>query len=226
MVMKRYLPESEQARLLKAAQGSSDPLAQRDYHWMAALLLTGMRIGEFSRLTVPQVQQGLRVGWLVSRPSQCKGGRGNEYLVTEQLRVHLVALVRFAALLGNGEVSAAGAAGERPLVPGRDGLHMTPRAYQLRMKLWAKEAGLDPRLSPHWCRHSRGMNIIRRSRAETPGHALQVAQAALGHVSLKSTGVYLQLSREELAELLQAVDAAGGRLSKAQARRAALVGGV
>lgn len=224
MVMKRYLPEAEQARLLKAAKMNSDPLAQRDYHWMAALLLTGMRIGEFSALTVPQVQQGLRVGWLVSRPEQCKGGRGNEYLVTEQLRVHLVALVRLSSLM-SGQVGDAGAAGERPLVPGRDGEALTPRAYQLRMKLWATEAGLDPRMSPHWCRHSRGMNIIRRSRATSPAQALQVAQAALGHASLKSTGIYLQLSREELTAQLQAVDAAGGRLSKKQARRAALVGG-
>jgi hypothetical protein len=70
------------------------------------------------------------------------------------------------------------------------------------------------------------MNIIRRSRAVNPAQAVLVAKEALGHVSLKSTGVYLQLSREELAEQLQAVDAAGGRLSKQQARRAALVGGV
>lgn len=224
MVMKRYLPEAEQARLLTAAKDCSDPLAQRDYHWMAALLLTGMRIGEFSRLSVPQVQLALRVGWLVSRPVDCKGGRGNEYLVTEQLRVHLEALVRYAALLGSGEVSAAGAAGQRPLVPGRHGEALTPRSYELRVKLWAKEAALDPRLSPHWFRHSRGMNIIRRSRAATPAQALQVAQAALGHASLKSTGVYLQLSREELTEQLQAVDAGGGRLSKRQARVAALAG--
>lgn len=213
MVMRRYLPEAEQARLLKAAQGCSDPLAQRDYHWMAAVLLTGMRIGEFSRLTVPQVQQGLRSGWLVSRKADCKGQRGNEYAVTTPLRRHLEALVRYAALLGSGEVSAAGAAGERPLIPGRFGDHMTPRAYELRMKLWAAEAGLDPRLSPHWLRHSRGMNIVRRSRGNNP---LKVAQAALGHASLKSTGVYLHLSREELAEELQAVD--GGRVKKRQAR--------
>lgn len=223
MVMKRYLPEAEQSRLLKAAKGCSDPLAQRDYHWMAALLLTGARIGEFSRLSVPQVQLGLRVGWLVSLPANCKGGRGNEYLVTEQLRVHLEALVRYAALLG-GEVSGAGAGGQRPLVPGRDGGPLTTRAYELRVKHWAREAGLDPRLSPHWFRHSRGMNIIRHSRAESPAQALQVAQAALGHASLKSTGVYLQLSREELTAQLQAVDAAGGRLSKRQARTAALAG--
>ena len=219
MVMKRYLPEAEQARLLNAAKRCSDPLAQRDWHWMNALLLTGMRIGEFSRLTVPQAQQALKSGWLVPDKATCKGGRGNEYPVTNPLRTHLEALMRYASLLGG---ESAGAA--RPLVPGRFGEHLTARSYELRMKHWAKEAGLDPRLSPHWLRHSRGMNIVRHSRAATPGMALKVAQAALGHASLKSTGVYLQLSREELAEELQKVD--GGRVKKRNARAAAVAAGV
>jgi site-specific recombinase XerD len=223
MVMSRYLPEAEQARLLTAAKACSDPLAQRDWHWMNVLLLTGMRIGEFSRLTVPQVRQALKVGWLVPDKATCKGGRGNEYPLTNPLRTHLEALVRYAYLLG-GEVSAGAAAGAHPLVPGRFGDHMTPRSYELRMKHWGAVAGLDPRLSPHWLRHSRGMNIVRHSRASSPGMALKVAQAALGHASLKSTGVYLQLSREELANELQKVD--GGRVKKRQARAAAVAAGV
>lgn len=222
-VMKRYLTEEEQAKLLKVARGSSDPLAQRDWHCMSALLLLGMRIGEFRSLTVPQVEAGLRSGWLVTLAAQRKGGRtGHEYLITDQLRVHLVALVRWA----RGCEGMGGAQGFVPLVPGRDGFPMTARAFQLRVKLWAAEAGLSAKVSPHWFRHSRGMNIIRHTRATDPARALLVAKEALGHVSLKSTGVYLQLSREELTADLQAVDAAGGRVSKRQARAAALVGGV
>ena len=198
-MMKRYLPESEQSRLLDVARRCSDPLAQRDYHWMSVLLLTGMRISEFSHLRVKQVCLALRTGWLVSRPNDCKGGRGNEYPVTTELRKHLAALVRFTYEDG-------------PLVPGRFGEPLTPRSYQQRVKLWANEAGIDPRISPHWFRHTRGMNILRRSRGKNP---LKVVQMALGHASLKSTGVYLHLSREELSEELQAVD--GGRLRKCDA---------
>ncbi len=213
-MMRRYLTEPEQQRLLRAAKTNTDPLAQRDYHWMSALLLTGMRIGEFSALTQGQVTLALRTGWLVSRKEDCKGGRGNEYAVTTPLRTHLEAL----AFSSRQEV---GSDERAPLVPGRNGAALTPRAYELRLKLWAAEAGLDPRLSPHWMRHSRGMNIMRRSRGNNP---LKVAQMALGHTSLKSTGVYLQMSREELAAELQQVD--GGRLAKRKARALAEAQGV
>ena len=51
----------------------------------------------------------------------------------------------------------------------------------------AGEAALAPeRLTPHWLRHTRGMNILRRSRST---NALKVAQRALGHASLASTGL-------------------------------------
>lgn len=213
-IIRRYLTADEQPRLLAAAKGESDPLAQRDYHWMAALILTGMRIEEFSLLTVPQVKLALGAGWLVSRPEVCKGGRGNEYRVTAQLRVHLEALMRYAALLGGvGPVPAGGL----PLVPGRNGVPLTVRSYQQRIKLWAAKAGLDTSISPHWLRHTRAMNIIRSSRATSPGMALRVCQAALGHSNIKTTSVYLRLSREELAAELDQVDGPA-RMSRKQAR--------
>ena len=94
-MQKKYLTELEQSLLLLGVSKVADPLAQRDYHWIAALILTGMRVQEFSRLTVPMVQQALASGWLVSPKEHCKGGkRGNEYMVTARLRTHLEALVK------------------------------------------------------------------------------------------------------------------------------------
>lgn len=222
-MQKRYLIELEQRQLLNAAKSCADPLAQRDYHWMAALVLTGMRIQEFSRLTRQRVVLALACGWLVNRKEDCKGKRrANEYLVTQQLRVHLQALVNLSDALGTGIELADGQ--EQPLVWGRDiagrAGALSVRGYQLRMKLWAQAAGLDPRLSPHWLRHTRGMNIMRRSRGDNP---LKVCQQALNHASLASTGVYLQLSREEYERELQLVD--GARLPKRVAR-VLMAGGV
>lgn len=232
--MKRYLTDQEQRRLLAAAKRDSDPLAQRDYHWMGALILTGMRIQEFSRLTAPQVRLALDAGWLVSLKEACKGGRhSNEYMVTAPLRAHLVALLRLsdeqaeqlaprgAADLGlpvlDGVEVTPPAPGLQPLVWGRNlaGVAgpLSVRSYEARIKLWAAAAGLDTRISPHWLRHTRGMNIIRRSRG---ADALRVAQLALGHRSIRSTGVYTQMAREEFEAAIHLVD--GGRVPRRVAR--------
>lgn len=228
--MKRYLTEQEQVRLLAAAKALADPLAQRDYHWMACLILTGMRITEWRCLTVSRVVQGLAAGWLVSDKVHCKGKRGNEYLVTARLRYHLGVLVGLSHALGEGlPVPLAG----QPLVWGRAGLGdgdggsegrgvagpLSVRSYEARLKHWAGVASLDLRISPHWLRHTRAMNIMRRSSSHNP---LKVTQLALGHASVSSTGVYLQMSREELERELHLVD--GGRVPKRLAR--AVVEGV
>lgn len=215
---KKYLTECEQRRLLSGASKLVDPLAKRDYHWMAVLMLTGMRITEFSRLTVSQVERALSCGWLISDKAACKGRRrANEYCVTAKLHEHLQALVRLSHELGAGlEVPDAG----QPLVWGRDQAGragpLSVRSYEARLKVWVQAAGLDARISPHWLRHTLGMNIMRRSRGNNP---LKVAQLALNHSSLKSTGIYLELSREEFERDMQAVH--GGRVPKAMARRMA-----
>lgn len=214
--MFKYLNELQQRELLKAARTQACPLAQRDYHWMAALILLGMRIQEFSKLTVPTVEKALASGWLYSDKNHCKGKRRvNEYPLTAQLRLHLQALVRFSH--SEDQVMRTPDA-DQPLVWGRsfDGCAdaLSVRSYQDRMKIWLRAAGLDERLSPHALRHTRAMNIMRRHRGND---AVLVTRQALNHTSLRSTTVYTQLSREELAAKLQLVDG-GGRMRKRDAR--------
>jgi integrase len=138
--------------------------------------------------------------------------------VTAQLRQHLGALVRLSHQLGDGlELPEGG----QPLVWGRDVAGragpLSVRSYEARLKLWVEAAGLDPRISPHWLRHTLGMNVMRRSRGNNP---LKVAQHALNHASLKSTGVYMDMSREEFEQEMALVHA-GARVSKTMARRMA-----
>ncbi|MGE4241742.1 tyrosine-type recombinase/integrase [Ramlibacter sp.] len=218
--MKRYLTETEQRQLLLSAKRTADPLAQRDYHWMAALILTGMRIQEWSRLTSAQVRLALHNGWLVSLKEHCKGKRhANDYLVTHPLRQHLQALLALSdELAAHLELSDGQM---QPLVWGRDrnGVAgaLSVRSYEARLKQWATAAGLDGRISPHWLRHTRGMNIMRRSRGKD---ALRVAKLALNHQSLRSTGIYTQMSREEYENEIRIVD--GGRVPRRFARAIAL----
>lgn len=217
--MKRYLTETEQRRLLMTAKRVNELLAQRDYHWMAALILTGMRIQEFSRLTAPQVRQGLTCGWLVSLREHCKGkNHTNEYLVTHPLRQHLQALLdvsdELARAIEHDDEQL------QPLVWGRDvkgkAEHLSVRSYEARLKEWAIAADLDPRISPHWLRHTRGMNIVTRTRGKD---GLRVAKLALNHQSIRSTGIYTQMSREAYEQEIRMVD--GGRVPRRVARQLA-----
>lgn len=217
--MKKYLTETEQRQLLAAAKRTADPLAQRDYHWMNALILTGMRIQEWSLLTAAQVRRALQDGWLVSLKQACKGKRhANDYLVTHPLRQHLQALLDLSDELAQHLEVEEGAM--QPLVWGRDVAGragaMSVRSYQARMKVWAEAAGLDRRVSPHWLRHTRGMNIMRRSRGKD---ALRVAKLALNHSSIRSTGIYTAMCREEYEQAIRMVD--GGRVPRRLARQLA-----
>jgi site-specific recombinase XerD len=214
--MKRYLTEQEQRRLLVTIKRVADALARRDYHAFSALILTGMRIHEFSLLTAPQVRQALTCGWLVSLKEHCKGQRHtNEYLVTQPLRVNLQALLdlsdELARAIEHDEDKL------QPLVWGRDVAgragHLSVRSYEARLKEWAVRAGLDPRISPHWLRHTRGMNIVTRTRGKD---GLRVAQLALNHQSIRSTGIYTQMSREQYEREIRMVD--GGRVPRRVAR--------
>lgn len=214
-MLTRYLTEAEQRQLLGAAKKLKDPLAQRDYHWMRLLIETGMRIAELAALSAAQAEAALASGWIAVRADQRKAGpngkrKGHEYLVTEPVRSCLQALLRIQRT----EVPLYPDV-EPPLIWGREGQALSVRTYQARMKLWAREAGLSSKLSPHWLRHTRGANIVRRSGADNPA---KVAQLALGHASMASTSVYLGIRREEYLQALQAT--AGGQLSKRAARRA------
>ncbi len=217
--MKRYLTETEQRQLLQTMKREAGLLARRDWHVFSALILTGMRIREFSLLTAPQVRQALACGWLVSLKEHCKGRRHtNEYLVTHPLRQHLQALMEISD-----ELARAIEHDEQrlqPLVWGRDiagqAGHLSVRSYEARLKEWAVRAGLDARISPHWLRHTRGMNVINRTRGKD---GLRVAKLALNHQSIRSTGIYTAMSREQYEREIRMVD--GGRVPRRVARRAA-----
>jgi site-specific recombinase XerC len=235
----RYLTKPEQRELLNAAKSQACPLAQRDYHWMATLILTGMRITEFSRLTVPMVRQAIATGWLFSKKEDCKGRREeNSYCITIQLYHHLKALIKISDDQAQGMLF-----GVQPLVWGRTGRAgaLTPlekisldagfdfepsasasalsvRSYEARLKHWAVAANLDSRISPHWLRHTLAMNIMDTHRGDD---ALLVIKRALNHRSLSSTQIYTHMNREYFAESMQVVASSSGRMHKADAKRAA-----
>ena len=217
--MDKYLTPSELSTLLKTVQRVNSPTAKRDYHIIAALSLCGCRIGEFAGITVLQAVNALKSKYLFLPREHRKGRRAHikadgtqvpdkrkdhEVYVTTALAEHLKALLDMT----DARVMDA------PLVPGRYGEPMTVRAYQLRVQYWADEADLGLKVSPHWFRHTRAMNIMRSSGAQNP---LLVVQKVLGHSNINNTAIYAHATREDMEQALQNVDATHnkrrGRLS-------------
>jgi site-specific recombinase XerD len=112
------------------------------------------------------------------------------------VREALVALCAIHTEMGGPGTPAA------PLIFSRKHRRMSIRSYEARMAAWCDLAGIGY-ASPHWLRHTRAMNIMRRSTSTNP---LGLVKAALGHASIASTGIYTAVSKEELMEGLEAID--------------------
>ncbi len=209
-MLKRYLTEEEQRRLLKTVGSLKDIQAQRDDAWIRCLIHTGMRIGEFSRVTVGDALDALRTDYLFIPREHRKGKWADHSVrVTQPVREALTDLLAVRRALGYADRSDA------PLVISRKGEAMTVRGYQQRFKGWALAAGLPEDASPHWLRHTRAMNIMAHTTSHDPRG---IVQAALGHRSIASTGIYTGVSREELERSLDEVDG-HGRMTVARQRR-------
>lgn len=213
----RYLTPEEQRRLMGVMRlHRGNPAARRDLGWVQALLYTGMRLGEWSQMTVGDALAALRSGWIFIPAARRKGKAGSKrdhtVLVTAPVRAALQELLRARV-----EMLGAGTGREsEPLVVSREGGALCARQYQVRLRHWARLADLPEGVSPHWLRHTRAKNIMRGSSSNDPRG---VVQAALGHVSIASTGVYTAVSREELAEALAEVDGEGDRRAVKRALR-------
>jgi site-specific recombinase XerD len=209
--MERYLTEAQQGELLRTINKHAGLLARRDSAWVRLLQSTGMRLNELVLMTVGDAELALRHGRLFVPKERRKGGqRDHDYLVTEPVRRALLDLLAVRREQGHADILSA------PLVMSRKHVALTARAYEQRVASWAELAGLGEKVSPHWFRHTRAMNIMRRSTSSDPRG---VVQAALGHASISSTGVYTRVTKEAMDAALREVDGQP-RLRRRDARRA------
>lgn len=202
-MLERYLPEPEQRRLIAVASNTHDPYAQRDAAWMRALLFSGCRIGEFSKIDIHAALHAINSRRLVLPAEHRKGGkRDHAVLATDAFLQSVRDLLRIRETITG--VPNATLAPNAPLVVNRYGNRLSIRSFQKRMKFWAIKAGLNAGLSPHWMRHSRAHNIMRKSGAQDPRG---IVQHQLGHVSIASTSIYTVPAEHEVRAVLEHVDA-------------------
>lgn len=219
-LLERFFTADQERALLGAVQRVNDIYAKRDHAWIRALLYSGMRLGEFSRLTVGDVTDAFRFGSLFIPREHRKGysadskkNRADDHRVRihDALRHALMDLLDVRAEMGGADGRDAS------LVLSRKGCGaMTPRAYQQRFKLWATVAGLPENSSPHWLRHTACMRVARTT---TAVNSMLAVKLFAGHRSLSTAGVYVQVTKEEMDDALtQAFGGATRRPSLRQRR--------
>lgn len=210
----RCLTVAEELALRRFFKTRGDWQAKRDWAWMRALLATGMRITEFSTLTVGEAMAAFRLGYLFVPAIRRKQEACD-------LTVHLVGAAgqAFHDLLA----LRSGADAAAPLVAGRFGKALCVRQYQLALKQWADLAGVDGGISPHWFRHAFAAQVVASSSSENPVFVLARLSRLLGHADERSCMRYLTMSRESAsggaAEMVgRAFPVVGVRMTAARLR--------
>jgi integrase/recombinase XerD len=183
----RCLTFEEEAKLRRFFKTRGDRKALRDWAAMRVLLTTGMRISEFLSLSTGEATAAFRLGYLFVPAVRRKGEACD-------LTVHLVAGAgqAFHDLLALRLPAEA----ESPLVVGRHGDRLGVRAFQLGLKVWARLAGIDEGISPHWFRHAFAASVVGSSASENPTFVLARLSRLLGHSDPRSCMRYLTMSRE------------------------------
>jgi integrase/recombinase XerC len=99
------------------------------------------------------------------------------------------------SLRGHAEALWQGKAGDaQPLFLNLKGGRLTVRSIERQMKVWLRDAGLPPDITPHKLRHSFATHLL------DAGADLRSVQEMLGHASLSSTQIYTHVSIERLKE--------------------------
>jgi len=188
----KYFTESEIKLIMRTARNKSELHLAKGLKtgvrvWMLIDLLTctGLRVSEAANLTCGD----LRIGhgqaeiWV----SNGKGNISGTVIIPLALKKHLRAFLQWKQKQGEGTEDAD------PLFVGQRG-HMTDQAVRHIVKKHLKALGLyETGKAVHALRHGYAMALYRREKD------LRAVQKQLRHVSIQSTLVYADVSKDEIA---------------------------
>ena len=173
------LTEEEVERLLGAAAAADTPLKLRDRALLEVLYATGLRATEAVALRASDVD-------LTGGVLRCVGKGNKERLIPLHPRAQQI-LGRYLSearpfLLTN--------ASETTLFLNRVGHSLTRQGLWFIIQQYAREAGLEERVTPHTLRHSFATHLL------DGGAELSEVQQFLGHVSITTTQIYTEVSSQ------------------------------
>lgn len=178
----RYLSLAESLQLLEAVSG---PNEVRDYCILTLFLNCGLRVGELVGLNVQDIREDtVRVL-----------GKGNK---ERQLYLNQACLDAIQAYLAVRPAPKDELRHKDALFVSRNRTRLTTRSVENIVQKAVKQAGLDPKYSPHKLRHTAATLMLNN------GVDIRTLQDVLGHENLGTTQIYTHISD---ANMKQAVDA-------------------
>lgn len=177
----KYLTQDELKRFQKAVKDGGDI---RDRVLYSFLYLYGLRIREALDMTASE-SVDLKTHKVIVKRS--KGGVGREYLLTPELEKLTKKWLKLRETYKNSP-------GNPYLFTSPQSLHgsLSTQAVQKRMKIYCAQANIpEDKAHPHSLRHSVGVHLLEN------GKDVHYVSFHLGHTSLKTTMIYLQLAPPE-----------------------------
>ena len=182
----RPLGRSEVLKVRSAALRMEDPLA---HPIVTTMLDTGLRISELCNLDIDDVDHEDLSALVIGG----KGEKDRTVLFTKKTTEAIAAWEPIRAM----RLKLAGSEdSERALFLSSRGNRINPRSIQKLIDRLADEAEIPrARLSPHTLRHTFATGLLER------GADLVTIQRLLGHASIATTRVYLEISDQTLREI-------------------------
>jgi integrase/recombinase XerD len=180
--VKKQLPKAipvEDVELLLAEPAKrSTPKALRDKAMLELMYATGMRATELVELDIDDVN--------LPSSSVRVIGKGDKERV---IPIHDRAVEAIETYLRKGRLQLLKDPEEKALFLNPRGKRLTRQGLWLIIKYYAKQAGLDPDITPHTLRHSFATHML-ESREAT----LVDVQQFLGHANIATTQIYTRVT--------------------------------
>jgi len=178
-------PEEVDRLLAQPAKSGDTPKALRDTAILEMLYATGMRVSEIAGVTLDDLD--LQAGTV-----RCVGKGSKERMMP----LYAEATKAVQTYLDKGRSRLLGAnKAERTLFLNPRGEGLTRQGLWLIIKGYAKQLGLEDRVTPHTLRHSFATHML------NGGAGLREVQRLLGHANISTTQVYTHISQDRLRQV-------------------------
>ena len=172
-------------------------IARRDRAIAELFYSSGLRLAELAAINTGDIDPHSRLLTVT--------GKGNK---TRTVPVGAIALEAIQRWLEIRPQVAADADSTAALFTSNQGLRISVRSIQARLKLQGRKAGMHQDVHPHMLRHSFASHML-----ESSGD-LRAVQELLGHANISTTQIYTHLDFQHLAKVYDAAHPRAKRRTK------------